>query len=171
MAETAVAILFPELEPLLGAWQRLHTSSGARGLPAHVTLTVPFADSSAIGERLPVLASTFAAFAPFEAELRGVARFPRTLYVEPEPAASFVALIEALMRAFPEFPPYGGEIDEIVPHVTVAQGDDALLDAIETELGPQLPVRARVERVWLVEDAPNGWRRHTAFPLERRKAV
>jgi 2'-5' RNA ligase len=171
LAETAVAVLFPELEPLLGAWQRLYTPSGARGLPAHVTLTVPFADSSAIDERLPVLASTFAAFAPFEAELRALARFPRTLYVEPEPAESFVALVEALLRAFPEFPPYGGEVDEIVPHVTVAQGDDALLDAIENELRPVLPVRARVERVWLVEDAADGWRRHTAFPLERRRAV
>jgi hypothetical protein len=36
---------------------------------------------------------------------------------------------------------------------------------------PQLPVRARVERGWLVENTPAGWRRHTAFPLDRRKDV
>jgi hypothetical protein len=32
-------------------------------------------------------------------------------------------------------------------------------------------VKSRVERAWLVEDTADGWRRHTAFPLERRKSV
>jgi len=39
------------------------------------------------------------------------------------------------------------------------------------ELIARLPVKARVERVWVVENAPSGWRRHTAFPLDRRRAV
>jgi hypothetical protein len=80
-------------------------------------------------------------------------------------------MTEALESAFPAFPPYAGAFDEIVPHVTVAQTDDEVLAAIERELVSQLPVRARVERGWLVENTPAGWRRHTAFPLDRRKAV
>jgi 2'-5' RNA ligase len=171
MAETAIVALFPELEPLLGAWRRAHTLSGARGLPAHVTLTVPFADSSAIDETLPALAGAFAGFTPFDLELRALSRFPGTLYIEPEPAAWFVSMTEELGRAFPDFPPYRGEFDDIVPHVTVAEGEEALLYAIELELTPRLPVQTRVERVWLVENTDAGWRRHTAFPLERRRSV
>jgi hypothetical protein len=80
-------------------------------------------------------------------------------------------MTEALESAFPEFPPYAGEFDDIVPHVTVAQADEEVLAGIERELAPQLPVRARVERGWLVENTPVGWRRHTAFPLDRRTGV
>ena len=75
------------------------------------------------------------------------------------------------MEAFPEFPPYGGEFEEIVPHVTVVQGDDEVVAAAERELASQLPVTIRVERAWLVEDTADGWRRHTAFALERRRPV
>jgi len=80
-------------------------------------------------------------------------------------------MTDALADAFPGFPPYGGEFDAIVPNATVAQADDETLAAIESELITQLPVQARVERAWLVENAPAGWRRHTAFPLERRTSV
>jgi hypothetical protein len=112
-----------------------------------------------------------ASFAPFESTLAETARFRGLLYLNPEPRESFIEMTEALAEAFPEFPPYGGEFDEVVPHVTVAQADDQVLAAAERELAPQLPVMTRVERVWLVEDAPDGWRRHTAFPLERRKSA
>jgi hypothetical protein len=80
-------------------------------------------------------------------------------------------MTEALAAAFPEFPPYGGEFQVIVPHVTVAQADDAVLADLEGELVRRLPVQTRVERAWLVEDTPSGWRRHTAFPLDRHTRV
>jgi 2'-5' RNA ligase len=171
MAETAVVVLLPELETLIGAWRRRHTVDGARGMPPHVTLISPFADSSDVDELLAPLGRALSSFTPFEFELRETARFPGFLYLRPEPGQAFVAITEALAEAFPGFPPYAGEFADIVPHVTAAQGDDDVLAAAEQDLRPQLPVRSRVERAWLVEDTPGGWRRRTAFPLERRKAV
>jgi 2'-5' RNA ligase len=171
MSETALVILLPELEPLIGGLRRRYTGDGARGMLPHVTLTFPFADSSEVYERLESVGSALGDFSPFEIALQETARFPRLLYLRPEPAETFIAMTEALASAFPEFPPYGGEFDEVVPHVTVAQAEDAVLAAIDDELIAQLPVRARVERAWLVENTPAGWRRHTAFALERRKSV
>ncbi len=171
MPETALVVLLPELEPLVGGWRRRYTGDGARGMPPHVTLIIPFADSSEVEERLEGVGRVFGDFAPFGVELRETARFPELLYLRPEPAEPFVAMTEALADAFPEFPPYGGEFDEIVPHVTVAQSDDEILAAVERNLLAQLPVETRCERAWLVENAPTGWRRHTAFALERRKFV
>ena len=171
MAATAIVALLPELEPLIGDWRGRYTGDGPRGMPPHVTLIFPFADSAEVDDRLPHLEAVFGAFAPFETALPGTARFPGLLYLRPEPAEPFVAITEALVEAFPEFLPYGGEFEEIVPHVTVAQGDDEVLAAAERELARQLPVTIRVERAWLVEDTPGGWRRHTAFPLERRKSA
>jgi 2'-5' RNA ligase len=171
VAETALVVLFPELEPLLGPWRRRYTGDGPRGMPPHVTLIFPFADSAEADDLRDPLGRVFADFAPFELVLRQTARFPGLLYLRPEPAETFVAITEALVNAFPDFPPYGGEFAEIVPHVTVAQGEDEVLAATERQLEQQLPVKSRVERAWLVEDTSSGWRRHTAFPLERRKSV
>ena len=171
MAEAAVVVLLPELEPLIGGWRRRHTADGARGMPPHVTLISPFADSSDVDQLLAALGRALAPFGPFEFALRETARFPGYLYLRPEPDEPFVAMTETLAHAFPAFTPYDGEFADIVPHVTVAQGDEDVLAAAERELRPQLPVRLRVERAWLVDDTPGGWRRRTAFPLERRKAV
>jgi 2'-5' RNA ligase len=171
LAATALVALLPELEPMIGAWRHRYTGDGARGMPPHVTLIIPFADSSEVDDLLEPLARVLGAFAPFETALRGTARFPGLLYLRPEPPEPFAAITEALAHAFPDFPPYAGEFAEIVPHITVAQGADDVLTAAERELEAQLPVQSRVERAWLVEDAVGGWRRHTAFPLERCRSV
>jgi 2'-5' RNA ligase len=171
MAETAIVVLLPELEPLIGEWRRRYTGDGARGMPPHVTLIVPFADTSELAHRPGLVGRVLAAFAPFEVVLTETARFPGLLYLRPEPVEPFVALTEALVAALPEFPPYAGEFDQIVPHVTVAQADQEVLVRIEREIEARLPVSARVERVWLFENAPEGWRRHSAFPLDRRTSV
>ena len=44
MAETAIVVLVPEAEPLVGAFRRNHTAEGAHGMGAHVTLLYPFGD-------------------------------------------------------------------------------------------------------------------------------
>jgi 2'-5' RNA ligase len=171
MAETAVAILLPELELLIGGWRRRYTGDGARGMPPHVTLIFPFADSADLADRLSLLKQVLGAAAPFDVTLAETALFPRLLYLRPKPHEPFVTMTEALVGVFPEFPPYGGKFEEIVPHVTVAEADESVLAGAERELVPKLPVKARVERAWLVENTPAGWRRHTAFPLDRHRGV
>ena len=171
MAETALVVLLPEFEPLLGQWRSRLTGDGARGMPPHVTLIIPFADSSEVARRLEAVKGVFASFCPFELKLSQTGRFTGLLYLQPEPAGPFVAITEALADAFPEFPPYAGEFDEILPHVTVAQANQDVLATVERELAAQLPLETRVERAWLVEDTPQGWRRHTGFALERRTSV
>jgi 2'-5' RNA ligase len=175
MAQTALVVLFPALEPVIGEFIRRHTPGGTQGLGPHATLIVPFAETPTGVDSLALVARAVAPFAPFDVALNETALFPArgnepaTFYLVPEPAEKFVALTGALAQAFPEFPPYGGEFDEIVPHVTVAQGDDALLGQVERDLDPLLPLATRAERVWLVEHAAAGWRRRSAFPLIGRE--
>jgi 2'-5' RNA ligase len=158
--ETAIVALVPELATLV--------PETPRGMPPHVTLLYPFAEDEAVGPLLPELAGVFERFAPFEASFAEVRRWPETLYLEPDPADAFIALTEALVAAFPDYPPYGGIHDEVVPHLTVAHGDAAGFDELAARLRPALPVRVRVERAWLMVDSPAGWQRHTPFPLNRR---
>jgi 2'-5' RNA ligase len=169
MAETALVVLVPELEVVIGEWYRQHTEAGRRGLAPHLTLLYPFLDWAEYDEvRAARLVGALAPFTAFEVSLAETARFrgeSATLYVRPEPSQPFAAMTEALTTAFPDHAPYGGEFDEITPHLTVAQGPDSLLDPIEHEVVRRLPVSVRVERVWLVADTPRGWERRAAFPL------
>jgi hypothetical protein len=54
-------------------------------------------------------------------------------------------LTEAVMRAFPEYLPYGGQYDSIVPHLTVAQAGAAEHDVAEADLIASLPTQAGIE--------------------------
>ena len=49
------------------------------------------------------------------------------MYLAPDPAAPFSALTDGIFRAFPDYPPFEGKFDTVVPHVTVAHGDEPLL--------------------------------------------
>ena len=172
MGETAIVVLVPKADPLVGALRRAHTRDGAEGMAAHVTLLYPFADSSEVtDDRLRELGATLAPFAEFEFTLSEARRFegdPATLYLAVDPAPPFRALTRALVAAFPEHPPYGGTVPDPMPHVTVAQGDAAVLNRAEAEVAGRLPVAARADSVTVVEHAGGGWRERATLPLGSR---
>lgn len=133
-------------------------------MPAHITLPYPFTDSEAlVGEQITEARNALAAFAPFDTELAKVGRFERALdavlWLAPCPAEPFIALTNALALAFPEHPPYGGQFQSIVPHLTVAvSNDQALLARIEAGLAPYLPIAVCIEEVAIYEHAADGWK-------------
>lgn len=123
----------------------------------HVTILVPCpGDVAAIGEVLRP-------FQPFDVSFRRVDRFPEALWLAPEPAAPFIEMTESMVDRFPDYPPYGGAFEEIVPHLTVAE---AQLDETETQVAPLLPLHGRVEAVVLYEHVEaKHWREVETFLL------
>ena len=79
----------------------------------------------------------------FDYRLAQMRRFPVALYLAPDPDVSFSALTDAVWRAFPDHPPFEGKFDTVVPHVTVAHGDEPQLCEIEVELRIALPCGRR----------------------------
>ena len=69
----------------------------------------------------------------------------------------------AVCAAFPAYPPYGDPTnrpDEVVPHLTVALGEEKLLDELETDVRAALPAAALASSVdVIVEGADGRWRR------------
>jgi hypothetical protein len=156
---TALVILVPEAEPLVGSLRERYDDAAETNTPAHVTLLFPFGDDPA------GLEEVFAAAAPFDFSLVHTARFTLepVLYLAPEPAERFVRLIEALIARYPEFPPFEGEYDTIVPHLTVGWDVPPEVDA---KLDAHLPIAARAEEVtWLEEFEPSRWRERRRFAL------
>lgn len=166
---TAIVVLTPEAEPLIGELYRLHTGAGGDGMTPHVTLLVPFVPVGQLDHDVDRrLRGVFRSHEPFDYLLARFERFPGDiLYLAPEPSKPFVDLVEALSREFPDYPPYEGLHDEVIPHATVAESDDqALLQRITGELEGTLPVECRAEVATLVERGIDlQWRPRVSFPL------
>ncbi len=101
---------------------------------AHITLLTPFGtDNRPTPGEIEDVAALFADVVPFTYTLSDVCVFPNgARYLSPEPPAVFSRLTHRLHRLFPEYPPYGGAYDVVVPHLTIP--DDA-------SVGP-LPITA-----------------------------
>jgi hypothetical protein len=78
-----------------------------------------------------------------------------------------VSLTRALVREFPDHPPYGGAYDDLAPHLTVAHGSrEADLDVLEAELTAGLPIAGRAGHLTLMtEDEEGRWTVLRRFPL------
>lgn len=169
MAPTILIIPVPAAEPAVGGHRARFDPPAAEGVPAHITVLLPFLDSDGITEgNFRRLRALFAATEPIEFALRRLARFPGVLFLAPDPGEPFVRLTEAVWREWPDHPPYRGEFSDIVPHLTVAVGD-APFEELERELGPRLPIPAVAEQAWLMSRLETGrWARRRSFRLGRR---
>ncbi len=164
--ETAILLRVPEAEPLVGRWRQRGDSSAALGVPAHVTLLYPFVpepDEGVIEE----LRWMFRGVDAFELTFSAIGQFPQVVYLAPEQGEQCQQLTAALARRWPDCPPYGGEFDEVVPHLTVVDSEDEQLRARACAEVPRgLPVRstARQASLWVRDDGGR-WSEFAAFPL------
>ena len=156
---TALIVAVPEAENVVGALRLRHESSAALGVPAHVTILFPFVPRVQLDEEL--LAGLVAAHVVFDFELASLETFPgsEVVYLAPVPAEPFAELTTAVWRRWPDFPPYEGVHEVVIPHLTVS--DSGRLD-VELEL----PIAARAREVTLIEEADDGrWAERRRFAL------
>jgi len=76
----------------------------------------------------------------------------------------------AIRNSYPDYPPYGGQHIEIVPHLSVALLDgEQELDAIAEEFlrasTGRPPIQATADEVALTENSSGRWQVRTKFRL------
>jgi 2'-5' RNA ligase len=169
LPESALICRVPEAERYIARYRERYDPSARRNVPAHVTVLYPFVPPAAIDADVLARLGEIARTVPcFDYRLARTKRFPVALYLDPEPGDSYAALMDAVFRAFPDYPPFEGKFDTVVPHVTVAHGDEPLLCEIEIELRIALPgagVRARCHELVLIENSSGRWEQMHVFPL------
>jgi 2'-5' RNA ligase len=157
---TAVVIAFPELSPLVDGWrEQTCADRPSIGIPPHVTLLFPFLPAESVEGSLDELCELFAATPAFDVSFRELRRWPELAYLAPEPPDPFARMTEAIVERWPDYPPYEGVHDEVIPHLTVAYGDDALLAEVEADVEPHLPVETRVRGAVVLEELEPDWGR------------
>jgi hypothetical protein len=171
MPITAFVVQVPSAEGLVSELRNRFDPTVQLGVPAHISILVPFMDPGHVTSA--VLAKAQAALMEipsFEFALRRVGRFPTTAYLTPEPSEPFVTMTAALVRAFPEFPPYGGEHAEVIPHLTVSHGDAEYASLTVIELEQKLRAAGRINAtctsVVMLENSTGLWKEMHLFKLQ-----
>jgi 2'-5' RNA ligase len=164
---SALIVEVPEVEPAVHDW-RLRYDNARLGVPAHITLLFPFYPSDRVDDRMrDELHGLFSTLPSISFSLTKVTSFPdETIWLAPEPSEPFKLMTEAIVARYPDYPPYEGIHDEIVPHLTVTAGDASLQHDVEADLAPLLPIHAETRHVTLlVEDESERWHCAERFPL------
>jgi 2'-5' RNA ligase len=173
VARTGLVVRVPEAEPVVGPHRLRLDASAALGAPAHVTVLFPFAPADRIDDHvLSRVANTLRTVPGFAYRFSRTAWFDdRVLYLAPDDDAPFRRLTDRVHAEVPEFPPFEGLFDDVVPHLTVGQDQPVeVLKQAEDDVRAHLPIEGDATDVLLlVQDEPGGrWRRGARFPLSRR---
>jgi 2'-5' RNA ligase len=157
--QSAVLIPVPEADAVVGRWRFEHDPVAAAGVPAHITLVVPWLPPEEItAADLEELDAELADVKAFDFELARVDWFGRrVLWVSPEPIRPFLELTGRLADRFCT-PPWEDEFDEVIPHLTVAHASDGVeLDPVAADLASRLPLRCRAEEIWVMVGGRGRW--------------
>jgi hypothetical protein len=168
LSASGLVLLVPGLEPRIGDLRAVHDPAARQGMPAHLTLLYPFMDPVKLGPTQRArLAELFRGVSGLELTFSRIGRFPEVLWIAPDSTEPVVAMVRAIAAAFPDYPPYGGQFESVIPHVTVAHGDGLDLGALEPEVRRRLdpPVRQRIEAVSLFTTIRRKWREVDRFLL------
>ncbi|MEV7729338.1 2'-5' RNA ligase family protein [Streptomyces sp. NPDC087917] len=164
---TGLIVRIPEAESAVRRWRERLDPSAQAGVPAHVTVIFPFLDESRIDSVVySALADVLGRHQAFDLRFERCGRLPEVSYLVPEPDTQLRQLTEAVADRWPEAPPYGGRFTEILPHLTIAQGqEDAVLEKIEADLAGRLPFTSRVSSVELLVHDGTKWQERASFAL------
>jgi len=142
-----------------------HDPTAPRGVPAHVTVLFPFVPREAIDDAVrSAVREAIGSMTAFDYRFTRVERFGAdNVHLAPEPAEAFLALIGTVSDRWPDYPPYGGVIETVVPHLTIgdrlAEGEaDAVAEQAQEALRRHGPITGRAAAVWLMtRDADGRW--------------
>jgi len=171
-AETVLSsgliIEVPEAEPAVGEPRSRLDSNARLGVPAHITVLFPFMPPAHLDDAvLHRLADLFGAVPAFEHRLVRTSWFGQdVLWLAPEDDAPFRSLTESVHREFPDYPPFGGQFENVVPHLTVADRRPlGQMQSAEHQVRKHLPIRCEATGVSLMvqRDASGAWSRSAWF--------
>lgn len=170
-AESALIIPVPAAEAVVGPWRENLDPACAWGVPAHITVLYPFIPPARLDTGLEArLRTLFEAVPAFDFRLVSVEWFDdEVAWVRPEPDDRFRELTDRVTGAWPEYPPYEGAFEDVVPHLTICQGaDPADMSEAAAAVAARLPIETRAERVRLMTgtQAADSWTTRAEFPLE-----
>src|SRR5262245_55849201 len=140
--QSALIVEVPEAEFAVQRHRDRLDANARLGVPAHFTVLFPFMPVADLAPTTLAHLSRLLATKPaFSIDLTRTAWFAdQVLWLAPEDPQPFHDLTDLVHAAYPNFPPYRGVHEDLVPHLTVAHGCELpqMQDA-EQHCGPVCP--------------------------------
>jgi 2'-5' RNA ligase len=159
---------FPAAEAAVGQWRSRLDPSADLGVPAHVTVHFPWlaaehVDDDALGQVTALASGT----PPFDVVFRRVGWFGRQVaWLDPEPRETFTRLLTDSAARWPDHPPFEGQFDTVVPHLTLGMGPSPDLDDAVAQIASRLPIHDVAAHIWWMTRAEHErWTIRRTFPL------
>lgn len=145
-------------------------ASAPLGVPAHITVLFPFLPPQTIDPpALAELDHLFTAVSRFRFQMDHTDWFgDDVLWLAPRDPGPFRALTQRVCQAFPAFPPFEGQFDDVVPHLTIGHGHPVNdLRAAEASVQAHLPIDGHATAVTLMtqQSAAGQWAKAATFTL------
>lgn len=168
--QSGLIVEVPEAEPAVQRHRERLDASAPLGVPAHITVLFPFMPPGTIDPAvLTQLERLFAAISRFSFRLDHTDWFgDDVLWLAPHDSGPFRALTQHVYQAFPAFPPFEGQFDDVVPHLTVGHGHSLSdLRAAEESVQAHLPIEAYATAITLMIQQSTGgrWTKAATFTL------
>jgi 2'-5' RNA ligase len=173
---SGLVVALPELESFIGHW-RSRYDAAVSGVPAHITLLVPWVPPAEITVAdLDAVAQLAKSSRPFTVSFRDFGVFenpdgPDVYWLAPEPADEFLALIDDVVTCWPDYPPYeGAHGNDVTPHLTVSSTAAAIeVEEMLAAVRDLLPVTARADQISVLEVAGGRCTTRQSFRLGGKK--
>ncbi|HOW55246.1 MAG TPA: 2'-5' RNA ligase family protein [Syntrophorhabdaceae bacterium] len=170
MTRSAFIVRVPEAERIVHRLRTHYDPRAAAGIPAHIVILSPFMAPELIGDDVIQRArNVFSSFGPFTFVLKDIGRWPETTILFASPSHCFTDITNAISEEFPDYPPYAEMYDEIVPHLTIADGnaDNAYIaeHKLKTILDRHGPIESKCAIVDLIENSSGTWKTMHTFSL------
>ncbi len=168
---TALIVLVPEAEPLVGPYRTKYDPVAPLGMPAHVTLMFPFVACESLADDARArLRTRLSELPPFDYEFGETGVFPGVLYLRPEIDEPFLEAIAVVRSLFPALEPYGDTKLKPTPHLTVAHASsEAVLreirESFENDLAEHGAVSGTAAAATLMRHSGTAWESADVFPF------
>ena len=166
--ESALVVKVPEAEPVVGQWRLRYDAAATWGVPAHVTVLYPFVPPDQIDDGLiGRVSDVIGAIEVFDTTFDTIDQFGTdVLILRPTPSDGFSVLTSAVVGEWPDYLPYEGVHEEVIPHLTVANMEIPF-DPIRAQLQAGIPINTTVTSVDLMEGSyqPGSWHTIATFAL------
>jgi hypothetical protein len=168
--QSGLIIEVPAAEPAVRHHREHLDASAPLGVPAHITVLFPFMPPETIDQAaLTGLGELFAEVSRFRFVLDRTDWFgDDVLWLGPGDSRPFRALTQRVFRAYPAYPPFQGQFDDVVPHLTIGHGHPlSALRSAEDSVQTRLPIEACADEVTLMtqQSAGGHWTKTAFFKL------
>lgn len=160
-------LVTPAAEPLVGRWRAEHDWAARHGIPAHVTIRLPFLPPEQW--RDPSIALLLEGLLPVDATLSRLEDRPGALVILAEPDDQLRAMTEAVSAQWPELAPHKGDRPDFAYHVTVVRTEDRVVRAAAADaIAPQLPLQVVGSEVWAAQGSAEAGVVHAVLATTRK---